>query len=420
MAVSDFQTAFAGAQVGRALLRDALVRRTIYPFAPDEDPAAWTANVGGAVPLAIGFEAGGIYFLDAADGSTPADGISVIRSLDNYCYKISNMTMPDSALAPLGKVEPDGDEDIGDAYIVNDAPDGEFATFGGKMAVNTIRGWLPITPRIGRPVLVENDRHYFKDFDGVWKATFAPLSGGVRDADIIGGPRRYIVQNQTTNAPPAATYDTYYIIGPSPTGAWAGQAGKVAVYYTGDSAWTIIQPRTGDEAFDISLRSNYHFFSSIWNSAGGAVLKWSAPIVTQTTANTALNQGTATVYTFSTGTPPDTTKNHAIDNNGVTHAARITGAWLRIYYSARIAAPSGNQNRTWALAVLRDNEQPAIAWKSVAWGSMRQVQASDFFDFQANDAASHTYKMAFFESEGSANQIATLDCRSISIMERST
>lgn len=62
----------------------------------------------------------------------------------------------------------------------------------------------------------------------------------VNDLDFLA---QISVADRDVNAPPGspASGDTY-VIGPSPTGAWAGQAGKVAGYYAG---WRIKAPEEG-------------------------------------------------------------------------------------------------------------------------------------------------------------------------------
>lgn len=77
------------------------------------------------------------------------------------------------------------------------------------------------------------------------------------------------VKDRNLAAPPGspATGDTY-IVAASPTGAWASQAGKVAVW-TG-SAWVFGTPRTGWVAFIEDEAKLSAFYSGAW-SAGVAI-----------------------------------------------------------------------------------------------------------------------------------------------------
>lgn len=75
------------------------------------------------------------------------------------------------------------------------------------------------------------------------------------------------VIDKDLNAPPAATGGSLYIVGPSPTGAWAGQAGKLALYQTGDdspSSWVFITPKSGWSAWVVDESVRYTFDGSTW------------------------------------------------------------------------------------------------------------------------------------------------------------
>src|ERR1700742_385041 len=55
-----------------------------------------------------------------------------------------------------------------------------------------------------------------------------------------------VVQSATTNAPPTPVYGSLpYIVGPSPTGAWSGHAGKIAAPTFDSSGWNFFVPVTG-------------------------------------------------------------------------------------------------------------------------------------------------------------------------------
>ncbi|MEW6415788.1 MAG: DUF2793 domain-containing protein [Pseudomonadota bacterium] len=52
------------------------------------------------------------------------------------------------------------------------------------------------------------------------------------------------VISRTLDTPPASPANGHrYIVGSAPTGAWAGQAGKIALWI--DAAWVFFQPKTG-------------------------------------------------------------------------------------------------------------------------------------------------------------------------------
>lgn len=398
---SDFVAALpVSGQANKTLLRAALVKRVIYPFYPNENPATWVANVGGSIPAAVATSSGGIFFYDSTDAVSPPDGVTVVRSQDNYCYKTSNMTMPDEVLA-LGVNAPTGAESIGAAYITSDAPSGIFAGNPSQIAVLTIRGWLFIVPRLGRPIYVRGDRHYYKNEAGLWLPTWAPLNGGVRDADIVGGNLYRAVENSITNTPPVSPPPgTYWRIGGSPTGAWAGHANKIATWYLGASAWTIIAPIGGMLIYDKADKTTYVYDSGQWVSQRGAIVFHDYRFTVSGSETT----GGSGNYTSGT---PTTAMAHREDSITITHTARAAGAKLRFSYEYTVQ--TGNSSGLPAL--FRDNEGAAVAWGG------RQVDTvtnSRTFIVEALNAAPHVYKMRIVAISGVA---AALERRLFQIEE---
>lgn len=73
------------------------------------------------------------------------------------------------------------------------------------------------------------------------------------------------VKGYLTNTPPASPADgDCYIIGAAPTGAWAGQGGKVARYSTIAVAWEYYTPKNGWMLEANSARESYRFTSGAW------------------------------------------------------------------------------------------------------------------------------------------------------------
>lgn len=408
MADSDFLPALPiTGRANKALLRDALVKRVIYPFFDGESPTTWTATVNGAIPAAIANSSGGIFFFDEADTTTAHDGVVCIVTADGKRYKTSNMTMPDSVKG-IGIDEPPADPEIGDAYIVSSSPDGDWAYNPDEIAVYTIREWLFITPRVGRPIYVEGSDHYFMDENGDWLPVFIPSGGQIRDQSLVGGQRRYIVQNKTTNAPPGSpSPEVYWIVGPSPTGAWSGHAGKIATFYDGDSAWTIIEPKNGDEAFDIALLSNWLYYGGTWQFGGGA---WSKVQHVKTTGTGSTTAASGSSAWQGTGTPT-TSNRYLADNATITHQA-LSGKKLRFTYQAQatVADPSSLDGTwRWGIALFRDSDANAIAWMEnptsfISSSSFTVFKgskpASVFVEFiiTTDDSASHVYKIGLLSA----------------------
>jgi hypothetical protein len=78
-----------------------------------------------------------------------------------------------------------------------------------------------------------------------------------------------VVQSVGTNTPPGSpAQGATYILGASPTGAWAGRANDVA-YYVG-TGWIIFDPSQGWEFFNVADATRYRWSGSAWATAGGA------------------------------------------------------------------------------------------------------------------------------------------------------
>lgn len=82
------------------------------------------------------------------------------------------------------------------------------------------------------------------------------------------------VIDRTTNAPPGspATGDAY-IIGPSPTGAWSGFAGKIAAWYAG---WKIKTPLAGWLAWAQAENRVLYHTGAAWGNLATPFLEASA------------------------------------------------------------------------------------------------------------------------------------------------
>lgn len=81
---------------------------------------------------------------------------------------------------------------------------------------------------------------------------------------------RVISKNQST-PPGSPTSGIAYIIGPSPSGAWAGKATQIALWMAGDdltAAWTYVVPKSGWRAFAIDEAVMYRFDGGSWGAEG--------------------------------------------------------------------------------------------------------------------------------------------------------
>lgn len=75
-------------------------------------------------------------------------------------------------------------------------------------------------------------------------------------------------QSMALNTPPAAAAGDVYIVGESPTGAWAGKARQVAYY---DQIWRFVIPRAGMTLWVADAAMLHSFDGSGWVPSGSAI-----------------------------------------------------------------------------------------------------------------------------------------------------
>jgi hypothetical protein len=127
---------------------------------------------------------------------------------------------------------------------------------------------------IGREIYVRDvDAYYHRNAFRHWTAASArlPASQFVSLQNVLGANASFTVkvENQTTNTPPGSpSPPTAYIIGSSPTGAWAGNAGKLAICLVAGT-FTIIAPVAGDQIYDKARNTPFQFNGSAWSTTSG-------------------------------------------------------------------------------------------------------------------------------------------------------
>lgn len=382
------------------LLRNALVKRTIYAIADNETATALVANTSGQVPIGMAF--GGIVFwLDATDATSAHDGISVLVTSDGYRYHASDFIRPYAVLS-YNTAAPPVSPAIGDAYLTSAAPAGAWAGYPSQIAVWTRRGWVFIQPAVGDLIYVRNGTNdwVYLDEAGNIVSRFLNTPDSIRDLTLIGGQRRYHIQSQTVNAPPVSpALGLYWVVGPAPTGAWAGQTAKIATSYDG-ATWTFIAPDDGLEAFDRAIKSNFIYRTGLgWVGAAGA---WTALSMVRTDSGSMTHVNTGTFWT-DTATPA-TTMRRVTDDATLDHRSALAGARLRVRYGADSTGWGSWSGDPVALALFRDSEANAIAWshfESFATTGTGPRHARAEWIIDTPDAAMHTYKVAIMQGSGS-------------------
>ncbi len=380
-----------GVPMDKELLRNLLVGRYAYALRVDEvDPAqhldlvAIDPDLGAVIPALI-FQ-GKIYSLDQDDTTSEHDGVSCLVSSDGVRYKLEDLKVPTSVL-DKDLVAPPVSPSIGNAYLIAGTPSGAWADFvSGDVAIFTSRGWKAISLPIGKLLyVVDEEGIYHRKADGTWAGGFginALPDASIKVSQFIGGGDilHLIVENQSTNAPPVspAKGDTY-IIGNSPTGAWAGHAGKIARCENLSGTFTIYTPKVGWRVFDKALNADYRFGGTGWVSQSGAILAYSD---VYTAGDGSWSTPGSGGYTYSSGTAPTTAFLASADGVTITHTARRAGAVLEFDYQVggRTSADSI------VVAIFRDTETNALDW-----GLISGISFQRRFRVLANDAASHIY-----------------------------
>jgi len=101
------------------------------------------------------------------------------------------------------------------------------------------------------------------------------------------------VVSRTVATPPGSpTEGVLYVVGASPTGAWAGQAGKLAQYLSG--AWLFKSPFEGAHVWVQDEGARYTYISSAW-TASGAVITRGIRTITASASLTAGDSGKAII-----------------------------------------------------------------------------------------------------------------------------
>lgn len=383
-------------------IRDLLFRRNAYIInaaADALDLVAVDPASGAAIQDILLF--GRVYHYDSTDTTSAHDGVTVLVSSEGRRYKLAAGTdvVVYSVISNLLTTPPVSPAaSIGDAYLVAAAATGAWSGHSDDIAVLTSRGWEFINVLTGRFVYVtagaNADTYYHLKANGTWTAGFGVQSlssNTVPSSALINiGKTSFIVENQTTNSPPGSpAVGVAYVIGPSPTGAWAGKAGQVAVCEV-TGTWTYYAPSNGYQVYDKSLNAPYRYDGSAWTSAAGALI--GNPNVVYT-ASGSTTSGGAGSYTYSTTTAPTTSQNYVEDSVTISYAAKKVGARLRFVYRF----DQGNANAGVA-ALFMDAVANAVDWFMFALNT--NISNVIVFETTAADTSSHTYKVRMVQTSG--------------------
>jgi len=249
------------------------------------------------------------------------------------------------------------------------------------------------------------------------------------DQSLAGGQRRYIVESQAVNDPPGSpSAGQYWIVGSSPTGDWTGYAKYIATKYSGDSSWTLIAPKIGDEAYDRNTLSTLIWGGSSWDPSSNA---WSAIAHYKTAGTGSTTTSSATNWA---GTSAPTTSISRIADDVTITATVASGKLMRFMYSARMSptltttstATPGVFAIPIGVAIFRDSETTALLWRPTHYAIYNDAGTSlsiifgpynvdAQFYFTADDSSSHTYKAAIAHGYTAQYAISTISERDFSL-----
>lgn len=246
-------------------LLNALIERTPYVLKATETLGDLSQTSGQIVRVVHSEATGFAYYYDAADTTTPEDGISVLVDGDGRRYKVADSTDIGIASVLAQQNDPPGAPVVGDAYVVGVAPTGDWAAHAKDFAVYTERGWVFARPVVGAITLNQaTGRNLQYDAIGAWGALLTGLNAGSVLPSYLEWPLGLCVEAQQNAPPGSPTAGLYYIVGVAPTGAWSGQAGKVA-WYDG-AAWQFIAPYVGARAYNRAINLNMTYESGAWGT----------------------------------------------------------------------------------------------------------------------------------------------------------
>ena len=389
-----------GSAASKTLTRAMSVKR--FPYSLTDAESSLNLVVvdpdTGAIPSDLVY-LGRVFHYDAADTTTAHDGTTCLVSSEGKRYKLASGTdVLAWSVKSASLTAPPGSPTIGDAYLVATAATGAWASKDGKVAIYTARGWEFVTFGIGRLVYDETtDSYYRKKPDGSWTSGFGTQAVGsdsVRPSALINAGVGYIIkiENQTTNSPPGSpSSGNAYIVGPSPTGAWAGKSGNVAIYING--AWDYYVPVAGDTVYDKSAKNNYVYSGTAWESFGGAIVGFGYASSSGVGTNTATS-GTAYNWSSAPSTPPSSATNARTQDTDVNlpYVAKKMGNILRITY---VFDGFGDWDSIPTIALHRDSETVPLEYHPVIDLTVSGQRIITFL-ITAVDTISHTYKIFFY------------------------
>jgi Protein of unknown function (DUF2793) len=275
---------------------------------------------------------GKLFVRDDADTTTAHDGVACIVTQGGVRFKATDFGagVLIRRFAVLSIIAtPPASPAVGDVHIVGVGATGVWAAKDGKVAHRTSAGWVYVTPKLydeAHVAAVLQIYHY--NASSLWVSGTPALTLGlaqVHFSNLRHGLGQQI-ENQTTNTPPLSPSDgVAYIIGPSPTGAWAGHALKFTEWR--NSAWEIYAPQIGWKLYDKSANAEVAYTQTGW----GSLVSGYSNAVSSALQN---NSGIGISGGFGFSGPADTTTMSLVDQ--MNYTPKKTGSIIEIEFSVSI------------------------------------------------------------------------------------
>lgn len=336
-----------------------------------------------------------LYAYDSADTTTADDGgVSCIVVSGRRYKRRADVIVRDAAISGSVSAQP-ASPSLGDTYIIPAAPSGtDWASKAKTVATYTARGWIFRQPFVGMLVYAADvDGFYYYSSAGTWSQGL-PI-GAIADASIVQEKLLdsfYTVRVESVlNAPPGGTptANTRYQVGTSPTGAFAGQANKIARWSAvGAGSWVFLAPVEGDCIYRKDVALPYTYRSGVW-----------APMIAASGVQQIKLQETTTINLANVDNTP-------VHDTGITLTSVATKKLRISVFGLSLAGSNGNSANNYSVGLYIDNSSTpvgsVIATGSTAGaGTLTITQAFIQFYINVPDGASHNYNLGVVRTSGS-------------------
>lgn len=251
-------------------LLEAMVKRFPFVLNTGESLSGFDFDVGEPPLCVLSVSTGYAYFYDSTDSTTVDDGLTCLVSGDGRRYKIEDAASIGIHSVLAEQNAPPGSPSVGDAYIVDTAPSGDWAAHATDVAVYTLRGWVFAQPGTGMSVYnVATERNVQFDANGDWVAFAADHADASLYPSKLLFPLGLSVEAQQ-NAPPAVSAGPHYLVGTAGSGDWSGHSNEVA-YSTDGSTWAFIAAYEGAQVYDKTNNVRLYYTGAAWATVAGGV-----------------------------------------------------------------------------------------------------------------------------------------------------